>query len=227
MTRNPGRMLLLEIELDQIWSLSLGSIRGDWETVSGSFLIPLEVVWRFQVSMRPIFPSPSKVLFKSDDCDRIIFSNWHCLSWSDGLRVISNESMAFNDPKKFDDLRYSMILVIQRTLIIQSLWWCSHLRWSSLTSNHCITGFGNHYLISLLVDVFSSPSTLIRIWNVSSSNIAFCWSKKKHMYWILYAGTGDTNIWLLTFKLTSHCSVGVRLLTVPFSHQPLRIPHRR
>ena len=152
---------------------------------------------------------------------------FHDLLWSDGLRVISNESMDFNDPKKLDDPRYSMIPVIWWTLIIQSLRWYPHLRWSCLTSNHCITGYHNHYLISLLVDVFSSPSSWIRIWNVSSSNIAFCWSNKKHMYWILYAGTGDTNIWLLTFKLTSHCSVGVRLFTVPFSHQRLRIPHRR
>ena len=29
--------------------------------------------------------------------------------WYDGLSVISNESMDLNDPKEFDDPRYSMI----------------------------------------------------------------------------------------------------------------------
>ena len=35
------------------------------------------------------------------------------------LRVISNESVDFNDPKEFDDPRYTMIPVIRWTLIIQ------------------------------------------------------------------------------------------------------------
>ena len=135
--------------------------------------------WRFKVSVRPIFPSRHGTIYEDDEfysslmiCDLIVFSNLNCLSWSDGLRVISNESMDFNDPKKFDGLRYSMIPVIQWTLIIQSLRRYPHLRWSCLTSNHCTTGFDNHYLISLLVEVFSSPSTWIPIWNVSSSNTA-------------------------------------------------------
>ena len=34
---------------------------------------------------------------------------FHDLSWSDGLRVISNERMDFNDLKEFDDPMYSMI----------------------------------------------------------------------------------------------------------------------
>ena len=49
-----------------------------------------------------------------------------CLSWSDGLRVKSNESMDFYHPKEFDDPRYSMIPVIPWTLIIQSLRWYLH-----------------------------------------------------------------------------------------------------
>ena len=32
-----------------------------------------------------------------------------CPLVSDGLKVISNESMDFNDPKEFDDPRHSMI----------------------------------------------------------------------------------------------------------------------
>ena len=49
---------LLEIELDQIRPL-LGSTGGHWETIIlvAAFLSHLEVGWRFQVSMRPIFPS--------------------------------------------------------------------------------------------------------------------------------------------------------------------------
>ena len=65
-----------------------------------------------------------------------VFSNWHCLSWSEGLSVISNESMDFNDRKEFDDPRYSMIPVIRWTLIIQSLRWYLHLRWSCYNRKH-------------------------------------------------------------------------------------------
>ena len=66
--------------------------------------------------MRPIFPSLCRTINEEDKfysslmiCDTIVFSNWNCLPWSDGLRVISNESMDFNDPKEFDDPRYSII----------------------------------------------------------------------------------------------------------------------
>ena len=45
---------------------------------------------------------------------------WVLWAWWN-LMIISNESMDFNDPKEFDDPRYSMIPVIRWTLIIQSL----------------------------------------------------------------------------------------------------------
>ena len=46
-------------------------------------------------------------------CDLIVFPIeivFHDLSWSDGLRVISNKSMDFNDPKEFfPGIRWSQV----------------------------------------------------------------------------------------------------------------------
>ena len=52
------------------------------------------------------------------------------------MMIISNECMDFNDPKEFDYPRYSMIPVIRWTLIIQSLRWYLHLRWSCYNRKH-------------------------------------------------------------------------------------------
>ena len=54
----------------------------------------------------------------------------------------------FNDPKEFDDPRYSMFPVMRWTLIIQSLWWYPHLRWSCshhLTSYYQLSYVGIMY----------------------------------------------------------------------------------
>ena len=55
---------------------------------------------RFQVSLRPIFPSRRVTIYEEDKfyaslmiCDLIVFSNWYCLSWSFKSGVIPPSPM--------------------------------------------------------------------------------------------------------------------------------------
>ena len=116
----------------------VGSTGGHWETVTGSYLVPFGSGLGFQVSMRPFFHKFFVQVMK-----KISFSQVWWL-WSNIIFILTlslmiwwsqvyfNWKFGLNDPKKFDDPRYSIILVIRWTLIIQSLRWYLHLRWSCL-----------------------------------------------------------------------------------------------
>ena len=99
-----------------------GSTGGHWETISGSFSIPFGSGLKVQSQCAPIIPSPCSTIYEEDKFYSSlmivifsVFSNSHCLSWSDGLRVILNERWTLMIQRNL------MIPCIQWTLIIQTL----------------------------------------------------------------------------------------------------------
>ena len=88
--------------------------------------------------------------------------------------------MDLNDPKEFDDRSYSMIPVIWRTLITQSLRWYLHLRWPRLIENL------HTFLLIVWLKTFKSLKMSSEVKNGQKSGDVHClafergfWSKKE------------------------------------------------